>query len=340
MDFIETVYMENDEVVILDQNRLPLTEKYIRLTNIYEVWDAIKNLKVRGAPAIGITAAMGICVHVKNISQRANIQKSLKHEFYAGCDYLSSSRPTAVNLSWALARMKNVFEKCSDTSLILEKLKNEALAIKQEDTDACRKIGEYGAKLLSENTGVLTHCNAGSLAASKYGTALAPIYIAHEMGIKCRVYADETRPILQGARLTAYELQKAGIDVTLICDNMAAVVMSKGLADIVFVGCDRVAKNGDTANKIGTLGVALLANHFKVPFYVCAPFSTIDVNTQTGDEIKIEERTGMEITDLWYKEKMAPKKVKTLNPAFDVTPAEYITGFITEKGILKPPFAE
>ena len=338
MDFLETIYLDGTAVVILDQNLLPSSEKYVRLENINEVWDAIKNLQVRGAPAIGIAAAMGIYVHMKNVSQTVNDIDRLAREFDEGCRYLSTSRPTAVNLNWALARMKKVLEKGGGVAGILDNLQKEAEAIKQEDTEVCKKIGECGAKLLKPNAGVLTHCNAGSLATSKYGTALAPIYVAHEQGIKLRVYADETRPVLQGARLTAFELHRAGIDTTLICDNMAAVVMSKGLVDVVFVGCDRVAKNGDTANKIGTLGVAILAKNFGVPFYVCAPFSTIDAATATGDGIKIEERDGAEITDLWYKEKMAPAGVNTFNPAFDVTPAEFITGFITEKGILKPPF--
>ena len=336
MDFLETIYLDGDAVVILDQNLLPSTEKYVRLTNIDEVWHAIKALQVRGAPAIGIAAAMGIYVHMKKIAPTTPNWFAI--EFHSGCRYLSTSRPTAVNLNWALARMKRVFEKGGSEAEILDNLRKEAEAIKIEDTEVCKKIGEYGTDLLKPGFGVLTHCNAGSLATSKYGTALAPIYIAHEQGMKLRVYADETRPVLQGARLTAFELNRAGVDTTLICDNMAAIVMSKGLVDIVFVGCDRVAKNGDTANKIGTLGVAVLAKNFGIPFYVCAPFSTIDTSTSTGDGIEIEERDGAEITDLWYREKMAPAGIKTFNPAFDVTPAGFITGFITEKGILKPPF--
>ena len=335
MDFLETICLDDDAVIILDQNLLPSKEEYVRLTNIDEVWAAIRSLQVRGAPAIGIAAAMGIYVHMRN---KSHVVENLNLEFDAGCNYLSKSRPTAVNLDWSLARMKKAFEKGGSIAEILDNLRNEAEAIKREDAEVCKKIGEHGAKLLKPNAGVLTHCNAGSLATSKYGTALAPIYIAHEQGIKPRVYADETRPVLQGARLTAFELHRAGVDVTLICDNMAAVVMSKGLVDVVFVGCDRVAKNGDTANKIGTLGVAILAKNYGIPFYVCAPFSTIDIETATGDGIKIEERDGAEITDLWYTKKMAPAGIKTFNPAFDVTPAEFITGFITEKGILKPPF--
>jgi len=221
---------------------------------------------------------------------------------------------------------------------IISALRETAEKIKSDDTEVCRSIGEYGAALLKPGMGILTHCNAGAFAASKYGTALAPIYVANESNMPLRVYADETRPVLQGARLTAFELHLSGVDVTLICDNMAAVVMSRGLVDIIFVGCDRVAANGDTANKIGTFGVSVLAKEFNIPFYVCAPFSTIDNATKTGADIVIEERDGEEITEMWYKSRMAPEGVKTFNPAFDVTPAKYITGFITEKGILHPPF--
>ena len=338
MAFLETIYLDGEAVVVLDQNLLPLREKYVRLKNINEVWEAIKSLQVRGAPAIGIAAAMGIYVHMRNVSQTTMDITGFEREFEEGCKYLSSSRPTAVNLNWALTRMKKAFEKGGEVAEVLGNLRREAEAIKHEDTGVCKKIGEYGAKLLKPNAGVLTHCNAGSLATSKYGTALAPVYVAHAEGMKLRVYADETRPVLQGARLTAFELHRAGVDTTLICDNMAAVVMSKGLVDVVFVGCDRVAKNGDTANKIGTLGVAILAKNFGIPFYVCAPFSTIDPDMSNGDGIEIEERDGAEITDLWYKEKMAPTGIKTFNPAFDVTPARFITGFVTEKGILMPPF--
>ena len=338
MDFLETIYLDGDTVVILDQNLLPTREKYVRLTDIDDVWSAINSLRVRGAPAIGIAAAMGIYVHMKNVSQAAKDMEIFARAFDEGCKYLSSSRPTAVNLNWALARMKKVFDKSAGVAKVLDYLRIEAEAIKQEDTEVCKKIGEFGSELLKPNAGILTHCNAGSLAASKYGTALAPVYVAHERGMKPRVYADETRPVLQGARLTAFELYRAGVDTTLICDNMAAVVLSKGLVDVVFVGCDRVAANGDVANKIGTLGVAILARNFGIPFYVCAPFSTIDTETLTGEGIEIEERDGAEITDLWYSKTMAPVGIKTFNPAFDVTPAEFITGFVTEKGILKPPF--
>ena len=322
-------------VIILDQTVLPGKIEYLTLTKIEEVWDAIYKLRVRGAPAIGIAAAFGLYINMKEMLTK-------DCDFYAeldkACEYLSSSRPTAVNLNWALSEMKTAINKTLPPEENLKALHDKAVEIYENDTKVCKAIGEHGLKLLRPNMGVLTHCNAGALAASEYGTALSPIFMAQEQGINLRVFADETRPVLQGARLTAFELQMAGVDTTLICDNMAATVMSKGLVDIIFVGADRVARNGDTANKIGTLSVAILAKHFNIPFYVCAPFSTIDTSTSTGNEIVIEERPGAEITELWYKEPLAPKDVKTFNPSFDVTPRELITGFITEKGILSPPF--
>ena len=336
----ETIYLEDNAVVILDQTLLPSEVKYIRLTTIKQVWDAIKTLQVRGAPAIGIAAAMGMYIHMKECAETSPDYKSFAIAFEKGREYLSGSRPTAVNLDWALGRMAKVLEEKKGESLddIVKSLRKAAENIKAEDTEVCCLIGKHGAELLKPGMGILTHCNAGALAASKYGTALAPVYVAHEQGMSLRVFADETRPVLQGARLTAFELHRAGIDVTLICDNMAAMVMSKGWVDAVFVGCDRVAKNGDTANKIGTFGVATLAKNFNIPFYVCAPFSTIDPATPTGADIVIEERDGAEVADMWYAKRMAPEGVKIFNPAFDVTPANYITGFITEKGILRPPF--
>ena len=336
MNQLETIYLDDNAVVILDQTLLPGDVEYLHLRTIEEVWNAIKILQVRGAPAIGIAAAMGLFIHMKNVASVTKDYDSFRSAFEKGREYLSGSRPTAVNLNWALARMTETFEAAQGKAIddIVSDLCETANSIRTEDMAVCRSIGEYGAALLKPGMGILTHCNAGALAASKYGTALAPIYIAQERGIPIKVFADETRPILQGARLTAFELHRANIDVTLICDNMAATVMSKGWINAVFVGCDRVAANGDTANKIGTFGVAALAKNFGVPFYVCAPFSTIDPATPTGADIVIEEREGMEITDMWYAQKMAPEGIKTYNPAFDVTPAEYITGFITERGIL------
>jgi len=342
----ETLYLDHDQpaVVILDQTLLPQTIKYVPLTDMHQVWAAIKELKVRGAPAIGVTAALGLYVEMKRFAmecaERGLSYVAFIHKFETTRAYLSTARPTAVNLDWALGQMAICFEANKHKSIpeIVAALGQAAEAIKADDTEICRKIGQYGAALLKEGMGILTHCNAGALAATKYGTALAPIYIAKEQGLNLRVYADETRPVLQGARLTAFELYEAGINVTLICDNMAATVMSKGLVDAVLVGCDRVAANGDTANKIGTYGVAVLAKNFGIPFYVCAPFSTIDMSTKTGDDIIIEEREPSEVTDLWYTAPMAPKGVAVFNPSFDVTPAKYITGFITENGILRPPF--
>jgi len=329
---------ENSAVVILDQTLLPGRTQYVNLKTLADSWNAIYKLQVRGAPAIGIAAAMGMYIYMKEVLPRVENCNAFFAEFNKAKAYLSSARPTAVNLNWALEKMADTVEanKSKPMTEILLALKHTAEAIKTEDTKVCKTIGEYGATLLKPNMGILTHCNAGALAASEYGTALAPIYVAQAQGMPLSVFADETRPVLQGARLTAFELQSAGVDVTLICDNMAAVVMAKGWVDVIFVGCDRVAANGDTANKIGTFSVAVLAKNFGIPFYVCAPFSTIDLATATGADIIIEERDGKEITDLWYSERLAPEGVKTFNPSFDVTPAEYITGFITEKGILRP----
>ena len=342
MQPLETIRLDNTHsaVVILDQTLLPQTVKYMNLTTITQVWDAIKNLHVRGAPAIGVAAALGLYIHMKTIAQSVSSPKAFTEAFRDAGAYLSTARPTAVNLDWAINQMAMCYEEnqCKSIPEIVTALQMAAECLMSNDTEICRRIGRHGATLLKEGMGLLTHCNAGALAATKYGTALAPIYIAREQGINLRVFADETRPVLQGARLTAFELHHANVDVTLICDNMAATVMSKGLVDAVFVGCDRVAANGDTANKIGTYGVAVLAKNFGIPFYVCAPLSTIDMATKTGAEIIIEERESAEVTNLWFTHPMAPKGVKVYNPAFDVTPAEYITGYITESGIMHPPF--
>ena len=263
-------------------------------------------------------------------------------------DYLNSSRPTAVNLSWALERMEHKVisfieeEKRAgrsfDKEAVIKVMHDESEAIKAEDIDVCRRIGENGLTLLKKGDGILTHCNAGQLATCKYGTATAPIYLGHERGYDFHVYCDETRPLLQGARLTAYELHSAGIDTTLICDNMSASIMKAGKIQAIFVGCDRVAANGDAANKIGTSVVATVAKHYGIPFYVCAPTSTIDMNTFTGDDIVIEQRKPEEVTDMWYKERMAPEGVKVYNPAFDVTDNSLISGIVTEYGVLRAPY--
>lgn len=337
---LKTVRLNDDTsgVVILDQTQLPGKEVYISLSSAEEVWDAIYKLKVRGAPAIGIAAAYGIYICSKQIAA-VSFDEFYK-EFIRIKKYLASSRPTAVNLVAALDRMDKVVLAHQAASIpdILQLLHAESEAIRTEDAAACRKIGENCLSLLQPGMGILTHCNAGHLAVSEYGTALAPIYLGEERGYGFKVFADETRPLLQGARLTAYELHKAGVDVTLICDNMASAVMKKGWVQAVVVGCDRIAANGDVANKIGTSGVAILARHYGIPFYVLGPTSTIDRACPDGDSIVIEERNPDEITDMWYASRMAPEGVKAYNPAFDVTPHHLITAIITEKGIAYPPF--
>ena len=337
---LKTVRLSQDgsAVIILDQTCLPESEVYVSLSSAEEVWDAIYRLKVRGAPAIGIAAAYGIYVCSRQIT--ADTYEGFYNEFLRIKNYLASSRPTAVNLAAALNRMEKVVAVHPMKSVleVIQLLRAESEAIRAEDAAACRKIGENGLSLLRPKMGILTHCNAGHLAVSEYGTALAPVYLGEERGYSFKVFADETRPLLQGARLTAYELQKAGVDVTLICDNMVSAVMRKGWVQAVVVGCDRVAANGDTANKIGTSGVAILARYYGIPFYVLGPTSTIDPNCPDGDSIVIEERNPEEITDMWYASRMAPEGVKAYNPAFDVTPHDLITAIITEKGIVYPPF--
>ena len=348
----ETVDLDDNDnsVIIIDQTRLPGKTEIIKLHTAQEIWDAIYLLKVRGAPAIGVAAAFGIYVLAKEIArgqQRKTEEMdfdSFYEKFKAQKDYLNSARPTAVNLSWALNRMDRVCRQAIDEGKkideVVEILGREAKEIKAEDIRVCRAIGENGLSLVKPGDGILTHCNAGQLATCKYGTATAPIYLGQERGYHFKVFADETRPLLQGARLTAYELQSAGVDVTLICDNMSAMVMKNGWINAVFVGCDRVAANGDAANKIGTCVVATVAKRYGVPFYVCAPMSTIDFNTPTGAEIEIEQRPAEEVTQMWYKERMAPEGVKVFNPAFDVTDNDLITAIVTEHGIARAPFNE
>ncbi len=336
----DTVRWNGHALFIIDQTLLPGTFREIQLDSLESVWEAIKRLRVRGAPAIGVCAAFGVLVGVREANARATdtILRAVDH----AADYLASSRPTAVNLFWALDRMKRVTHEAAtslhDTAL-LARVEQEAVAIYEEDRQLCRAIGRHGAPLIGEGAGVLTHCNAGGLATADYGTALAVMFRAHEEGRRFRVYADETRPLLQGARLTAWELLQAGIDVTLICDNMAGQVMREGKVDLVVVGADRIASNGDTANKIGTYSVALLAKAHGVPFYVAAPYSTFDLSIQDGNAIPIEQRDPLEVT-CGFGTPTAPDGVKVYNPAFDVTPAELIAGIITERGILRPPFTE
>jgi len=323
---------------LIDQTRLPTEHTVIACRTVEDVWEAIKVLRVRGAPAIGVAAAMGVVVGVQDAPDD---ESAVQDAVAETCDYLATSRPTAVNLFWALDRMRRVAEarRGEGGRAVKEALLAEAQAIRDEDAEMCRRIGDAGQHLVTEGCGVLTHCNAGSLATSEYGTALAPLYRAHEAGRGFRVYADETRPLLQGARLTVWELMQAGIDVTLICDNMAAVLMRQGKVDLVIVGADRIAACGDVANKIGTYGVAVLARHHGIPFYVAAPSSTFDLALDSGDAIPIEERGGEEVTH-GFGRQTAPDDAKTYCPAFDVTPADLVTGIITERGLIAPPTRE
>ena len=327
-------------LMLLDQTKLPADEVYIEIQSKEDMWDAIYELKVRGAPAIGVAAAYGLYVAAAEYGSESDSVDGFIANAEKIAEYLESARPTAVNLSWALKRMiRSLKEKhLSSVEEAKERLLAEAEKIHEEDIEACKAMGEYGLSLLKPGMGILTHCNAGTIATSKYGTCRAPIHLGQERGYDFKVFADETRPLLQGARLTAWELNKAGVDVTLICDNMAATVMKKGWIDAVVVGCDRMAANGDGANKIGTSGVAILAREFGIPFYMYVPTSTIDMDTLSGADINIEERDGEEIYRKWYEKPMAPEGIKTFNPAFDVTDHEYITAVITEKGIVRPPY--
>ncbi|NLW54850.1 MAG: S-methyl-5-thioribose-1-phosphate isomerase [Clostridiaceae bacterium] len=327
-------------VILIDQTKLPNSLEYVTVQTAEELFDAIFLLKVRGAPAIGIAAAYGIYVLAGQI-ETDNYEDFLD-KFRKQKAYISSSRPTAVNLSWALNRMEGIVLNNSDKSIfeILALLEKECLSIHEEDMAMCLAISEHGLTLIKDGDGILTHCNAGPLATSKYGTALGPLLLGKERGMEFRVFADETRPLLQGARLTSFELNQAGIDVTLICDNMAAMVMKNGWINACFVGCDRIAANGDTANKIGTSAVAILAKHYSIPFYVLGPTSTIDLNCENGDDIEIELRVPREISEKFYVQPMAPTGVKCYNPAFDVTDHSLITGIVTEKGICRPPYRE
>ena len=330
---------QTEELVILDQTRLPGQTVFLRLSTAEAIYQAIYTLQVRGAPAIGVAAAIGIYAVCRRMPETD--YETFAAEFERIRAYLVSARPTAVNLAWALEQMAQVVREHAGcpVAALKDRLRERALELRDQDIQVCRAIGEYGLTLIQNGDGILTHCNAGQLATVRYGTALAPIHVGRERGMQFRVFTDETRPLLQGARLSAYELFADGVDTTLICDNMASSVMRRGWVQAVFVGCDRVAANGDTANKIGTSGVAILAKHHGIPFYVCAPMSTIDLNCPDGSAIRIEERPGAEVTDMWYKEPMAPEGVKVYNPAFDVTDAELITAFVTERGIIRPPFA-
>lgn len=336
---VPTIEWQDKKVKIIDQTKLPHKLEHLICDRIEVLWEAIKSLRVRGAPALGIAGAMGVFLGIKD-SRAQTFEKFLK-DLEKTIDYLGTSRPTAVNLFWGLKRMRKtaLLHRDKPVPRIKSILFQETLKIIEEDKETCRKIGFYGAKLLRDGDTVLTHCNAGGLATADYGTALGVLFWAREQGKRITVFADETRPLLQGARLTTWELMKAGIEVILICDNMAATVMKEGKINCILVGADRVAANGDTANKIGTYNLAILARAHRIPFYIACPFSTIDFHISRGSQIPIEERSPQEITSP-FGQRIAPRGVKVYNPAFDVTPARLITAFITERGIIKPPYRE
>lgn len=323
-------------LTLIDQTLLPTELKNLKCRDVGAVWEAIKSLRVRGAPAIGIAAAYGVCIGLQE--HVGSDEKAFFERIDQVTEFLAQSRPTAVNLFWALDRMKRAAQRLRGASTpqqIVQALLIEAHSILEEDRQMCRAIGRIGATLLTDGQGVLTHCNAGGLATADYGTALAVFFAAHESGKKLHVYADETRPLLQGARLTAWELAQHGIDVTLICDSMAAQVMREGRVQAVITGADRIASNGDTANKIGTYGVALLAAAHNIPFYIAAPTSTFDMSIASGDEIPIEQRDPAEITH-GFGRQTAPTGINVYNPAFDVTPARLIKAIICEQGLIEP----
>ena len=329
-----------ERLYIIDQTLLPNEEKEIELRTVEEMIEAIKMLRIRGAPAIGICA--GYCMYALARDIDAKDNETFYRKLQIDGELLGVARPTAVNLRWAVGEMLDTAKAHlkDDRAELLEALYRKAVDIHEDDIAKCTAISEYGLSLLKDGDGVLTHCNAGPLATSRYGTGQGPFLLAAERGIHIRVFADETRPLLQGARLTSYELQRAGVDVTLICDNMASMVMKNGWVQACFVGCDRIAANGDFANKIGTSGVAILAKHYGIPVYTLGPTSTIDMNCPDGAHIPIELRDGDEIKNLWYEKPMALPEVKCFNPSFDVTDHELLTGIVTEKGICYPPFNE
>lgn len=334
---IRTIDWVDNKIVLLDQTLLPAEEKYLAIDSTSDLAEAIKSLRVRGAPAIGVAAAFGVAL--AGVVFKGDSRPAFDESIIRAIDLLRVTRPTAVNLFWALERMQSVLEQhpSDSTSGMRQRLIDEALRVLNEDRQICRQIGRNGADLLKDSASILTHCNAGALATADYGTALAVVYAAQEQGKQVKVFADETRPLLQGARLTAWELQKSNIDVTVVCDNMAAVVMKSGLIDCVIVGADRIAANGDAANKIGTYGLALLARAHQIPFYVAAPCSTIDLSISHGDQIPIEMRDSREVTHGFGKQTV-PDGVEVYNPAFDVTPNILITAFITEAGVIRSPF--
>jgi methylthioribose-1-phosphate isomerase len=338
---LPTIEWKDDLVVMIDQRKLPASEVYVTCKTANDVAKAIKTMVIRGAPAIGVAAAMGIAVGM--IRSRATGTKQFTTEFQKTCDLMAGTRPTAVNLFWAIERMKKAFAAAAQDGQSVDEIKRclvtEARAIHDEDVQSCKTMGAYGAGLVPESARILTHCNAGALATAGYGTALGVIRAAAEQGKTIAVLADETRPFLQGARLTAWELVKDGINTTVITDNMAGAMMRLGQVDLVVVGADRIAANGDVANKIGTYSVAVLAHEHGIPFYVAAPLSTVDLQTPDGSRIPIEERNDREVTHVGAT-RLTPDGAHIRNPAFDVTPAKYVTAIITERGIARAPFAE
>jgi methylthioribose-1-phosphate isomerase len=338
---LPTIEWKGDAVVMIDQRKLPAAEIYVTCSTAAQVAKAIKTMVIRGAPAIGVAAAMGIALGLRK--SHATGTKQLAVDFQKTCDMMAATRPTAVNLFWAIDRMKRTFAETAQAggsvTDITSRLEAEAVSIHDEDVASCRSMGAYGATLVPDAATILTHCNAGALATAGYGTALGVIRSAVEQGKKIAVLADETRPFLQGARLTAWELVKEGIDTTVITDNMAGAVMRQGDIDLVVVGADRIAANGDVANKVGTYSVAVLAKEHGIPFYVAAPMSTVDLNTPDGSQIPIEQRNVREVTHVGSSQ-LTPGGARIRNPAFDVTPAKYVTAIITERGIARAPYSE
>jgi len=338
---LPTIEWKDDAVVMIDQRKLPASEVYVTCKTANEVAKAIKTMVIRGAPAIGVAAAMGIAVGMTR--SRATGTKQFTTEFQKTCELMAGTRPTAVNLFWAIERMKKAFAAAAHDGQSVDEIKRklvaEARAIHDEDVQSCRTMGAHGATLVPSSARILTHCNAGALATAGYGTALGVIRAAAEQGKTIAVFADETRPFLQGARLTAWELVRDGIDTTVITDNMAGAMMRLGEVDLVVVGADRIAANGDVANKIGTYSVAVLAKEHGIPFYVAAPLSTVDLNTPDGSGIPIEERNEREVTHVGAN-RLTPEGARIRNPAFDVTPSQYVTAIITERGIARAPFTE
>ncbi|MFH1457996.1 MAG: S-methyl-5-thioribose-1-phosphate isomerase [Candidatus Omnitrophota bacterium] len=335
---MKTIEWQNNKIKIIDQSRLPLKLKTIRIKDLGSLYRAIKSMRIRGAPALGAAAGWGIYLGVKD--SRARDGEAFDRQVKKVAGYIARSRPTARNLFWGLERMMRVSQENKDkgTAALKKMLFKEARAIMEEDQRACRKIGSFGATLIRRYDSILTICNAGILATIDYGTALGVIYSASKAGRKIRVFACETRPMLQGARLTTWELKRHGVDVTLICDSMAATLMAQGEIKKVITGADRIASNGDAANKIGTYNLAVLARYHKIPFYIAAPVSTFDLDIKSGKQIPIEQRDRREVTELFFKKPIAGRNIKVVNPAFDVTPHRLITALVTDKGIIKPPY--